>query len=64
MAPKRRDTPAHRAVAVLGWVLVAVGVVGLIVYRDPVVLWVFMIAFGVAAVPRALLERLRDRRRP
>ena len=63
MSPKRRDTPAHRAVAAIGWLLAAVGVVGLIVKPDLLILWVALIAFGVAPIPRALIERFRDRSR-
>ena len=63
MSPTRRDTPAHRAVAAIGWLLAAVGVVGLIVKPDLLILLVALIAFGVAAVPRALIERFRDRSR-
>jgi hypothetical protein len=62
MSERRRDTGAHRAVAAIGWLLAAIGVVGLIAYPSLLVLWVAMIAFGVAAVPRALIERLRDRK--
>jgi hypothetical protein len=65
MSPlRRRDTPAHRAIALIGWVLAAVGVIGLLVYPQLLILWVFMIAFGVAAIPRAIIERWRDRPRP
>ena len=63
MSPKRRDMPAHRAVAAVGWLLAAVGVVGLIVKPDLLILWVALIAFGVAPIPRALIERFRDRSR-
>ena len=45
MSPKRRDTPAHRAIAAIGWLLAAVGVVGLIVKPDLLILWVALIAF-------------------
>lgn len=62
MTPPKRDTPAHRAIATTGWVLAALGLAGLIVWPDLIVVWVFMIAFGVAALPRALLEWLRARR--
>jgi hypothetical protein len=57
--PLRWNTPAHRAVAVVGWVLIVIGVLGLIVYPSLLVLWVAMIAFGIAPLPRTLIERLR-----
>ena len=66
MTPPKRDTPAHRAVATAGWILTAAGLVGITLWPDLVVVWAFMIFFGVAAIPRALLEWLRkrgDRRR-
>jgi cyanate permease len=59
----RRDTPAHEAVAFAGWLFVVLGLVGLIFWRELYVLWVLVIGFGVAALPRALFERLRTRRR-
>ena len=34
MSPKRRDTPAHRTLAAMGWLLAGLGVVGLIVKPD------------------------------
>lgn len=63
MTPPRRDTPAHRAVATVGWILTAVGLVGLILWPDLMVVWAFMIFFGVAALPRAALAWLRARRK-
>lgn len=59
----RRDTQAHRVVALIGWVLATVGVIGLVVSPSLLVVWVVMIAFGVAAIPRAIVERWRDRPR-
>jgi hypothetical protein len=52
----RYDTPAHRAIAIAGWAFVVVGLVGLILIPRLYVVWVFMIAFGVAALPRAIAE--------
>jgi hypothetical protein len=63
MPAKRRGTPAHRAVEVIGWILAAVGIVGLIVAPDLLVLWVALIAFGVLYVPRSLFDRVRRRKR-
>jgi hypothetical protein len=61
--PASRNTPAHRAIALAGWALAVIGLVGIIVYPRALVLWVFFIFFGIAAVPRALGEWWRDRRR-
>jgi hypothetical protein len=58
-----RETPAHRAIALAGWVLAVVGLVGVIVYPRAVLLWVFLIFFGIASIPRAFLEWWRERRR-
>jgi len=62
MTPPKRDTPAHRAIATAGWILTAVGLVCIILWPDLIVVWAFMIFFGAAALPRALLEWLRARR--
>jgi Flp pilus assembly protein TadB len=62
MSPQRRDTTAPRAIATGGWILAAVGLVGIILWPGLIVLWALMIFFGVAALPRALLEWLRARR--
>jgi hypothetical protein len=60
---RQYDTPAHRAIALAGWALAVIGLVGIIVYPRALVLWVFFIFFGIAALPRALGEWWRDRRR-
>lgn len=62
MAPQRRDTPAHRAIATAGWILTAAGPLGITLWPGLIVVWAFMIFFGAAALPRALLEWLRARR--
>jgi hypothetical protein len=59
---RQYDTP-HRAIALAGWALAVIGLVGFIVYPRASVLWVFFIFFGIAALPRALGEWWRDRRR-
>ncbi len=61
MTPPKCDTAAHRAIATAGWILAAVGLAGLIVWPGLIVVWVFMIFFGAAKLPRALLEWLRAR---
>jgi len=50
-------------VEVIGWILAAVGRVGLIVAPDLLGLWVALIAFGVLYVPRSLFDRVRRRKR-
>lgn len=62
MPPPKRDTPAHRAIAIAGWILSAIGLVGIILWPGLIILWSAMIFFGAAALPRALLESLRARR--
>jgi Mg2+/citrate symporter len=52
-----------RLVAWLGAVLALAGVIGLIVDRSLLVLWVFMIAFGIAKLPKAIYDRIRERAR-
>jgi hypothetical protein len=56
------DTPAHRAIALAGWIFVVIGLVGLLVVTRLYVVWVAMIFFGVAALPRARTAWLRDGR--
>jgi hypothetical protein len=58
-----RNTPAHRAIAFAGWVLAVVGLVGIIVYPRALVVWFFFLFFGLAAIPRAVGEWWRKRRR-
>jgi hypothetical protein len=58
-----RDTAAHGAIAFAGWSLAVVGLVGIIVYPRALVVWAFFIFFGLAAVPRAVREWWRSRRR-
>ena len=53
----------RRVVAWMGWLLAAVGVLGLIFARDLLVLWVFCIAFGLAKLPQIVLGKLAARRR-
>jgi hypothetical protein len=54
LTPQRHNTPAHRAIARAGWILVAFGLIGLIVWPGLIILWSAMILFGVAALPYAL----------
>ena len=62
MPPQKRDTPAHRAIATVGWILTALGLLGIILWPDLIIVWAFMIFFGAAALPRARLDWLRERR--
>jgi hypothetical protein len=57
------DTPASRMVAWAGVALVVVGIAGLLVLPKLLLLWVILIAFGAATVPRAIVEWLSERRR-
>lgn len=63
MTTQKRDTPAHRAIATAGWILAAIGLVGIVLWPGLIILWSAMIFFGAAALPRALLEWLRERRK-
>jgi hypothetical protein len=56
-----RATPAHRAVAWTGWAFAVTGLIGIVVAPRLVLIWAFLIAFGIAALPRAALEWWRDR---
>ncbi len=57
-----RDTSAHRAIALTGWGFAVVGLIGIIVYPRALIVWVFLIFFAIAAIPRAVMEWWRDRR--
>ena len=69
MSPQARTDPLsdaeierrRRLVAWLGAVLAVAGVIGLVFDRSLLVLWVFMIAFGVAKLPKAVYDRIRGR---
>jgi hypothetical protein len=56
-----RDVPAHRAIAGARGLFALVGLVGIIVCATGFVLWVILIASGVAAVPRVLIEWWKER---
>jgi hypothetical protein len=59
----RPDTPAHRAIAWTGWAFAVIGLIGLVIVPHLALIWAFLIAFGLAALPRAVFEWWRDRRR-
>jgi hypothetical protein len=56
------DTPASRAIAWAGVATAVLGVLGLIFVRGLLLVWVVLIGFGVATVPWAALEWLRERK--
>jgi hypothetical protein len=58
------ETRASRAIAWAGVAFATLGVVGLIVVPGLPLVWVILIGFGAATVPRACLEWWRERRRP
>ena len=61
MTRNGRDIPASRAIAGAGGLFVVVGLVGIIVWPTGFVLWVILIASGVAAIPRVLIEWWEER---
>ena len=56
MSPRRR-------LDIFGAVALLIGVVGVIVKPSLIVLWAFLIVFGVTTVPERLIRWLRERRR-
>ena len=56
MSPRRR-------LDIFGAVALLIGVVGVIVKPSLMVLWAFLIVFGVTTVPERLFRWLRERRR-
>ena len=60
------DAEIERRKHLVAWlcaVLALAGVIGLIFDRSLLVLWVFMIAFGIAKLPKAIYDRIRERAR-
>ena len=51
----------RRIVAWIGTGMAVAGVIGLVFARSLVVLWVFRIAFGIAKLPKAIYDRVRQR---
>jgi hypothetical protein len=58
----RPQTPIQRAMDRLGWTLVAIGIVGWIVAPRPVILWAFLIVFGVVTLPQQIASWWKARR--
>jgi cyanate permease len=56
------DTKGSRAIAWAGVGTSALGVVGLIFLPELLLVWVILIGFGAATIPRAVLEWLSERR--
>jgi Flp pilus assembly protein TadB len=59
-----RQAAVRRMLAWLGAATAVVGVIGLLLAPSAYLVWVFMIAFGVATVPRWLTTQSRKRRHP
>lgn len=59
-----REAAVQRVLAWLGAATAVVGLIGLLLVPSAYVLWVFLIAFGVATVPRWLITQARKRRHP
>ena len=58
----RPRTPAQRAIDRLGWTLAAVGIVGWIVAPRALILWAFLIVFGLATLPQQVASWWKTRR--
>ena len=54
---------ARRALDIAGAVAAVVAILGLVFARSLIVLWAFLLLFGVTTMPERLLRYLRDRRR-
>lgn len=54
---------ARRALDIAGAVAAVVAILGLVFARSLIVLWAFLLLFGVTTMPERLLRCLRDRRR-
>lgn len=67
MRSNKRDQPdgdaGRRLVALIGWWCVAIGIAGLVFHRNLLYLWIVLIAFGLAELPRSLWRWVRNRRR-
>ncbi len=54
---------ARRALDIAGAMAAIVAIAGLIFARSLIVLWAFLLLFGVTKVPERLIRHLRERRR-
>jgi len=60
--PLGPNTPVHRVIALVGWLLVCIGLAGIILLPNLLLVWVAFIGFGIAGLPRAFIEwRKRQR---
>lgn len=50
------DTPAHRAIAIVAWIFVVIGLVGIVILPQYLFAWVVFIGFGIAGITRAYIE--------
>lgn len=57
------NAAAHQAVAWAGVLFAGIGLIGLYLAPSAYALWVCLIVFGTATIPRVLLTRLRSYRR-
>ncbi|MGH2997740.1 MAG: hypothetical protein ACRDNM_00420 [Gaiellaceae bacterium] len=57
--PKR----ARRILDIAGAVAAAVAILGLIFARHLIILWAFLLLFGITTVPERAITHLRQRRR-
>ena len=53
MAEPSPNTPAYRAIALVGWVFLVVGVIGIVLGPRLLLVWVVLIGFGAPSAIRA-----------
>jgi hypothetical protein len=58
----RRTGRGPSPVALAGWWAVVIGIVGILLYRSYLPIWIALIAFGLADLPRRGLAWVRARR--
>ena len=54
---------ARQALDIAGAIAALIAILGLVFARSLIVLWAFLLLFGVTTVPERLLRSLRERRR-
>ena len=57
----RYDRPAHRTVARIGWVLMVVGLIGIVLVPRLLIVWAVLIGFGAPSAIRAIRDWRRRR---
>jgi hypothetical protein len=60
--PNPRERDLQHPITLAGWWALAIGIAGLILHRSYLPVWVALIAFGLAGVPRPVIEAVRRRR--